>query len=138
MGTEGRPRRHLLVVAALIERDDEVLVAQRRADQSLPLHWEFPGGKVEPGESPVHALAREIQEELDCQIDVGAIFDVVFHAYPDFDLVMLVYRASIQQGEPSAHDVAAVRWVPKSELPTMNMGPADLPLASRLAGHDDP
>jgi 8-oxo-dGTP diphosphatase len=136
MGTQASLRRRLLVVAALMERGDEVLVAQRRANQSLPLHWEFPGGKVEPGESPECALEREIKEELNCEIDVGPIFDVVFHPYPDFDLVMLVYRASVRQGEPSAHDVAAVRWVPKAELPNLTMGPADLPLARRLAGLD--
>jgi 8-oxo-dGTP diphosphatase len=92
---------------------------------------------VEPGESPAEALSREIEEELDCEIDVGLIFDVVFHPYPEFDLVMLVYRASIRAGEPSAHDVAAVRWVPRAELPSLTMGPADLPLARRLAGQEN-
>ena len=84
-----------------------MLLSQRRADQSFPLQWELPGGKIEPGESPPDALAREIAEELDCGIEVGAIYDVLFHAYEDFDLYMLVY-ASVLTSEPSAHDVAAI------------------------------
>ncbi len=133
---QGQRRRQLLVVAALLERGERVLVSQRRADQHLPLHWEFPGGKVEPGESPAQALVREIREELECEIDVGPIFDVVFHPYPEFDLFMLVYRATIRQGEPVAREVAAVRWVAKAELTQLRLGPADLPLACRLAGEE--
>jgi len=81
-------RKQLLVVAALIEQEGRVLVAQRRADQARPLAWEFPGGKVEPGESPSQALVREIEEELACSIEVGAVVDVVFFAYDAFDLIM--------------------------------------------------
>jgi 8-oxo-dGTP diphosphatase len=129
----GDARKQLLVVAALIEREGRVLLSQRRADQALPLHWEFPGGKVEPGESPSQALVREIQEELACSIDVGAIVDVVFHAYEDFDLIMPVYRATISAGEPRAQQVAAVAWVERSQLPNLKLPPADIPLARRLA-----
>jgi 8-oxo-dGTP diphosphatase len=132
--SSARPsRRQLLVVAALIEREGRFLLAQRRADQSLPLYWELPGGKVEPGESPAQALAREIDEELGCRIEVGPVFEVVFHAYPEFDLVMLVYRAGLLAGEPQARQVAAVEWVGREELCARQLAPADLPLARRLA-----
>jgi ADP-ribose pyrophosphatase len=127
-------RRQLLVVAALIEQEGRVLVAQRRADQAHPLSWEFPGGQVEPGESPSQALVREIQEELACSIEVGAVVDVVFFAYEAFDLIMPVYRATIRAGEPVARQVAAVVWVTRAQLPTLAFTPADLPLARRLAG----
>ena len=127
-------RKQLLVVAALIEQAGGVLVAQRRADQTQPLAWEFPGGKVEPGESPSQALAREIEEELACSIEVGAVVDVVFFAYPTFDLIMPVYRATIRAGVPVARQVAAVDWVARAELATLAFTPADLPLARRLAG----
>ena len=126
-------RRQLLVVAALIEQEGRVLVAQRRADQTQPLAWEFPGGKVEPGESPSQALVREIQEELACSIEVGAVVDVVFFAYDAFDLIMPVYRATIRAGVPVARQVATVAWVARAELASLAFTPADIPLARRLA-----
>ena len=126
-------RRQLLVVAALIEQEGRVLVAQRRADQSQPLVWEFPGGKVEPGESPSQALVREIQEELACSIEVGAVVEVVFFAYDAFDLIMPVYRATIRAGVPVARQVATVAWVARAELASLAFTPADVPLARRLA-----
>jgi 8-oxo-dGTP diphosphatase len=123
------------VVAALVRResDGHILVSQRRADQSLPLHWEFPGGKIEPGEAPEAALIRELAEELGCAAEVGGIFEVVFHAYESFDLYMLVYTARLL-GAPEARQVAAVAWVAPAELPGMKLPPADYPLARRLAG----
>jgi len=130
-------RKQLLVVAALIEQEGCVLVAQRRADQSQALAWEFPGGKVEPGESPSQALAREIEEELACSIEVGAVVDVVFFAYDTFDLIMPVYRATIRAGVPVAQQVAAVDWIPRAELANLAFTPADVPLARHLAGEDD-
>lgn len=126
-------RRRLLVVAALIEHEGRILLSQRRADQALPNCWEFPGGKVEPGEDPVHALVREIDEELGCVITVGAIYEVVFHAYPAFDLVMLVYRAQICAGTPTARQVAQIAWYTPAEIPSLDLPPADLPLAQRIA-----
>jgi 8-oxo-dGTP diphosphatase len=126
-------RRRLFVVAALIVRRGRVLLSQRRADQTFGLDWEFPGGKVEPGEHPREALVREIREELDCAIRVGPVVDLVFHRYPTFDLVMPVYRATIVRGQPRAAEVAAVQWVERPRLPAMRMPPADVPLARRLA-----
>ena len=130
----GSKQRRLLVVAALIERRGRVLLSQRRADQSFALAWEFPGGKVEPGEDIAGALVREIREELGCTIRVEEIVDLVFHAYPDFDLIMPVYRAIIVAGSPRALQVEAVAWVPRRRLASMTMPPADQPLAQKLAG----
>jgi 8-oxo-dGTP diphosphatase len=126
-------RKQLLVVAALIEQEGRVLVTQRRADQAQPLAWEFPGGKVEAGESPSQALVREIEEELACVIEVGAVVDVVFFAYGAFDLIMPVYRATIRAGIPVVRQVAAVAWVTRAELASLAFTPADVPLARRLA-----
>jgi 8-oxo-dGTP diphosphatase len=120
------------VVAALIEKDGRILMSKRRADQALPNCWEFPGGKVEPGEAPEAALAREIEEELDCTVEVGRIYDVVFHAYDAFDLLMLLYRAELVRGVPRAREVAAVAWIDRRELLSLDLPPADLPLARRL------
>ena len=126
-------RKRLLVVAAYIEWRGRVLLSRRRPDQSFPLAWEFPGGKVEPGEDLTSALVREIREELGCTIQVKSMLDLVFHAYPDFDLIMPVYRASITAGVPRARQVAAIAWVPRRTLTDMTMPPADVPLAKKLS-----
>jgi 8-oxo-dGTP diphosphatase len=128
---EPRPRK--LVVAALVrDGSGRILLTQRRADQPMPLLWEFPGGKVEPGEAPVAALAREIAEELGCAASVGGIDEVVFHAYPDFDLYMLVYRC-VLQGEPRPVEVAQLAWVAPGELLRYPVLPADVTIVERLA-----
>lgn len=132
------PRDRKLVVAGLIIRDGIVLITQRRADQALPLQWEFPGGKVEPGEAPVAALARELREEIGVTVEVGRIWDVLFHAYEAFDLVMLVYACRIVEGEPSTVEVADLAWVPPGELPRWDILPADRPLVDRLVSEGPP
>jgi 8-oxo-dGTP diphosphatase len=133
------PRKRTLVVAGLMTRADGcVLITQRRADQALPLQWEFPGGKVEPGEAPVAALARELSEEIGVTVEVGRIWDVLFHAYPTFDLVMLVYACRIVEGEPRAVEVADVAWVAPAELSRWDILPADRPLVDRLVTERPP
>ena len=133
------PRKRTLVVAGLLADDaGRVLISQRRADQALPLQWEFPGGKVEAGEAPVAALARELAEELGVVVEVGRIWDVLFHAYPAFDLVMLVYACKIVAGEARAVEVADVAWVPPGQLPAWDILPADRPLVARLVVEGPP
>ncbi len=128
-------RQRKLVVAGLIVGDDgRVVITQRRADQALPLQWEFPGGKVEPGESPIAALERELVEEIDAVVVVGRIWDVLFHPYPDFDLVMLVYACRLApDAVPRAATVADLAWARPDELPgAWDILPADRPLIDRL------
>ncbi len=125
-------RARKLVVAALIQNPaGEVLVSQRRADQDLPLYWEFPGGKVEPGEAPEAALARELREELDVGAEVGRIWEVLFHAYPRYDVYMLVYRVVIS-GTPRTVEVKDLAWIAPAKLGEVNILPADAPLVARL------
>jgi len=127
------PRVRKLVVAGLIIGDDHrILITQRRADQELPLLWEFPGGKVEPGESPVAALVRELGEEIGVTVAVERIWEVLFHAYPAFDLVMLVYVCRIVEGTPRAVEVADLAWVAAHDLRRWDILPADRPLVDRL------
>ena len=134
------PRARKLVVAGLIVRGDRILISQRRADQALPLQWEFAGGKVEPGEAPVAALARELTEELGVHpAQIGRIWEVLFYAYPSFDLVMLCYPVALRPDEePRALEVAAVAWCLPAELAGYAILPADQPLVARLVAEGLP
>ena len=127
-----RPRK--VVVAALVirESDGHVLLSLRGPRQSMPGLWELPGGKIEPGESPEQALIREVHEELDVAITVDGIYDVVSFGYPTFELLMLVYRCQLL-GSPRAKEVAEVRFIPRHELLSRPVLPADIPLLTKLA-----
>jgi 8-oxo-dGTP diphosphatase len=126
--------RKLVVAAVIANSRDEILLTQRRADQDLPGMWEFPGGKIEPGEAPEAALARELAEELGVEARVGRIWDVLFHRYPAYDVYMLVYRVTLAPGAvPRPVEVADLRWVARAELDTLAILPADAPLVRRLA-----
>ena len=126
-------RTRKLVVAGLLVKGDRILLTQRTKDQSMPLKWEFPGGKIEPGESPEQALVRELGEELGVEVVVGSIFEVVSHAYHDFDLLMLVYPCKlVGNAQPTCREVADLRWLEPSELGDYDILAADAPLVGRL------
>lgn len=128
-------RRLLLVAAAaLIDPAGLVLIAQRPAHKQLGGLWEFPGGKLEPGESPETALARELKEELDLTVEPDCLEPFAFasHAYPDFHLLMPLYIATRWQGEPVPNDAQKLAWVRVSELSNYPMPPADVGLVQRL------
>ena len=129
-----------LVVAGLIPRaDGSVLLTQRREDQPLPLFWEFPGGKVELGESPEVALARELLEELGVRVEVGRIWDVMHHRYPDYEVVMLVYRCALLDGQqPRCVEVNDLVWARPDALAALRLLPADVPLVDRLVAEGAP
>jgi 8-oxo-dGTP diphosphatase len=134
------PRLRKLVVAGLVVDDlGRVLITQRRADQPLPLQWELPGGKIEPGEGPEAALVRELDEELGVTVVVGRIWDVLFHAYPDFDLLMLVYPCRLAPDEvPTCVEVADLAWCLPPSLAGYDILPADAPLIARLIAEGPP
>lgn len=126
----------LVATAALIDAQGRVLIAQRPAHKALGGLWEFPGGKVEPGESPEAALVRELREELDLTVEPDALDPFAFasHAYPDFHLLMPLYLAAKWQGEPklNADAAQAIAWVRARELRDYPMPPADVVLVERL------
>jgi 8-oxo-dGTP diphosphatase len=126
----------LVAAAALIDADGRVLITQRPQHKQLGGLWEFPGGKVELGEAPETALARELKEELDLTVEPDALDPFAFasHAYPDFHLLMPLYIATRWQGAIKA-DVNAVQdmaWVKPQELRNYAMPPADVVLVDRL------
>jgi 8-oxo-dGTP diphosphatase len=124
----------LVVAAALIDAEGRILIAQRPAHKSLGGLWEFPGGKVEPGESLEAALIRELEEELAVHIEADALDPYAFasHAYEDFNLLMPLYVLRRWHGEPQALAAQALAWVRPEELRDYPMPPADLPLVEKL------
>jgi mutator protein MutT len=126
--------RRVLVVAAVIERDGEVLVARRREAGERAGLWEFPGGKVEPGEGERAALARELREELGVRVQVGELYARVDHIYPDLQVELALYRARLHENEePRALTAEELRWVPRRALPGLPFCEADAPVLTRLA-----
>jgi 8-oxo-dGTP diphosphatase len=114
----------IVVVAAVIERGDRLLVTRRQAGVHLAGLWEFPGGKIDAGETHVEALRREIREELDSDVTVGALVLATTHAYPDKIVTLYFYRCSLL-GEPRPLLGQQMRWVERDELPTLGFPPAD-------------
>lgn len=125
----------LLVVAAAMIEDGRVLVQQRPEGTSLAGLWEFPGGKIEPGESPEAALARELDEELGVIVDPAALVPLAFASEPlaDRHLVLLLYRLDRWMGVPEPRHASALAWADMAALRRLPMPPADLPFLEVLA-----
>jgi len=123
------------VVAGVIRHDDgRVLITQRLADDTLGGYWEFPGGKVEPGEELKAALKRELAEELGVEAEIGVEIHRIIHAYPDRDVRLYFFAARIVSGEPQKLEVADLRWVTLDALMDYQFPEADLPLLRQLRG----
>ncbi len=128
-------KKILLVVAcALVDVDRRVLIAQRPAGKALGGMWEFPGGKLEAGESPEAALIRELEEELGISTQTACLAPLAFasHAYDDFHLLMPLYVCRKWQGQPQALEHDALKWVRPQALRDYEMPPADAPLIAHL------
>jgi len=118
----------IIVSAAVIIRAGRVLLSQRKSGSHLAGAWEFPGGKVEPGEDPRAALERELDEELGVAARVGRPMEVTFFAYPEKSVLLLFFETDLATGspEPRAVDVAAVKWASLDELRDEDFPPADV------------
>jgi 8-oxo-dGTP diphosphatase len=129
-----RNRAPLLVSAAIIHRGGRVLVGQRRKDDRHSLKWEFPGGKVEPGETPQQALVRELREELRIEAEVGTELARYEHDYPSGSRVhLLFFSVNAFQGEPEAQVFEQIRWADLRELPEIDFLEGDFDFVRRLA-----
>lgn len=131
--------RRLTVVAAVIrDEDGRVLLCRRPEHKHMGGLWEFPGGKVDDGESPGKALGRELEEELG--ITIAGEYPVTFavHEEPGLEILLLFYGAHILSGTPSANEGQEIRWVPVSELPAYPTPPADARLVELLLNDSKP
>ena len=116
------------VACAIIEYDGKVLAVQRGQRLSLPLKWEFPGGKIHEGESPEACVVREVSEELDIHIAVVRSLSLVSHDYPDFSVTLHPFICTIISGEIILRDHEAMRWLTPQELLTLDWVTADFPI----------
>ena len=124
----------LVAAAALIDRDNRILIAQRPEGKSMAGLWEFPGGKVETGERPEEALIRELHEELAIDVTEACLAPFVFasHTYDDFHLLMPLYVCRKWDGQARPSEGQVLKWVFAADLTTYPMPPADLPLIAHL------
>lgn len=119
------------VVAAVIRKDDKIFATQRGYGEFKD-GWEFPGGKIEEGETPEQALAREIKEELDTEIKVGKLIDTIEYDYPNFHLSMDCFCCEIVQGGLELREHEAARWLTKEKLYSVEWLPADVELIGKI------
>ena len=120
------------VVAAIIIKDGQVFATQRGYGE-FKGWWEFPGGKIEAGETPQEALVREIKEELETEIIVGELIDTIEYDYPTFRLSMDCFICNIKSGDLVLKEHMAAKWLSKEELDSVDWLPADLGLIPKIA-----
>ncbi len=126
-------KKRINVTGAVLTDGDKVLAAQRGPDKALPGFWEFPGGKIEAGETPEASLARELEEELLCHAAVGEHITTTEYEY-DFGIVILsTYFCTLLEGTPQLTEHEEIRWVPATDLHTLNWAPADIPAVKIIA-----
>jgi len=120
------------VTAAIIKDKNRLLIAKRHSKDPLGGKWEFPGGKIEPGETPQVCLVREIKEELGVDVEIGPFYDDNVYSSQDHDIHLLFYWAEVINGEviPVVHD--DLKWITIEELANFDFAPADIPIVKRL------
>ena len=119
------------VVAAIIKKDDKIFITKRSYGEFIDM-WEFPGGKVESGETPQQGLIREIIEELDTEIKVGELIDTVEYDYPTFHLSMDCFWAEVKAGHLELKEAEAAKWLTKDQLDSIDWLPADILLIDQI------
>lgn len=127
-------RKRIEVVAAIIIDHNKIFATQRGYGEFKD-GWEFPGGKIEAGETPKQALEREIREELDTEINVGDLFETVEYDYPAFHLTMHCFLCTIKSGNLVLKEHEAARWLTKEDLDSVDWLPADKGLIEKLRTH---
>lgn len=118
-------KKHLEVVAAVIKKDEKIFCCQRGPKGECAFKWEFPGGKIEPGETKEEALIREIKEELDCNINIEKFVTTINYEYNTFLLTMHIYLCSLKDNEPKLLEHRSSMWCNKEKLKDLNFAEAD-------------
>lgn len=127
-------RKTINVAAAIIKNENQIFVTQRGYG-AFKDGWEFPGGKIEKGETPEQALIREIREELDTEIEIGELVDIVEYDYPDFHLTMHCFLCTVKSGNLVLKEHEAAKWLTKETLHSVDWLPADKDLIDKI--HDN-
>ncbi len=126
-------KKTIRVVGAIIENSQhEILCALRSTKMSLSNYWEFPGGKIEPNETIAQTIEREIYEELGCHIRFLDLYDENIHEYDDFIIHLYIARCTLVDGIPVPKEHAALLWLGRENLLSLNWAPADVPIIERL------
>jgi len=120
--------KHIEVACAIVEQGGKVLCTQRSAAMSLPRKWEFPGGKIDAGESPEECLKRELHEELGIEASIGQARPTTTHHYLLFSVTLYPFICEIISGEITLHEHSAMVWLPREELHVLDWAEADLPV----------
>ncbi len=116
---------HYEVVAAIIKKDHKILCCQRGNKKECPFKWEFPGGKIEKGETKEQALHREIKEELNCSININEFFMTIHHEYESFKITMHIYLCTLKNKDPELIEHNDCMWVNKEEIVKLDFVEAD-------------
>jgi 8-oxo-dGTP diphosphatase len=127
-------RRTIRVVAAVVQKNERYLITQRRPNAVLPLLWEFPGGKVEPGESDADALRREMDERLGADVEVGQLISFVSHPYEHYTVDLHLYECRLKSDALHPRAVNAFQWVTSGEFDRYPFTPADEASMTKLLG----
>lgn len=134
MSKTGADKPTIRVVAAVIAEGGRYLITQRRPQAALPLLWEFPGGRVEDGETDADALRREIQHRLGVDVTPGELISFVTHPYASYDVDLYLYSCSLEGGTPEAKNVHTFTWATSREFAQYDFTPADESSMSKLLG----
>jgi len=127
--------KHFHVACAIIEQDGLVLATQRSATMTLPLKWEFPGGKIETGETPEQALTREVYEELGIIVAINESLESNTHSYPDFTVTLYPFTCRWSGGTMTLHEHNAMLWLTPAQMAGLDWAAADRPIISEYLSH---
>jgi 8-oxo-dGTP diphosphatase len=120
------------VTAAILVKHGKIIIAQRKSSDRLSGKWEFPGGKIEPGETPEQCLSRELKEEFDIDVTIGEYLGSNIHHYDHISIDLMAYRASWVSGAIRMNDHKAYHWITVEQIPEFDFAPADIPFADML------